>query len=359
MIKVLDLYIAKKFIGTLIFIMLMTAMVSVIFDISEKIEDFTKNDATWQGIIFKYYVNFVPTILNLISPLIIFLSALYFTSRLANNTEFVAMLSGGISYYRLLVPYLAVALLLVGVDYSLKNYLIPHAYGKQLDFEMKYLQQGYNYTKVHIHRQLDEETFFYTHVYDFNNNIAYKFAIEKFEDRKLIYKLRANDATYDTISNRWKARDYVIRRIDGMKETVEKGDTISLKLSLTREDFGQKVKSIPTMTTPEMNRVIAQEKFRGEDLAAFYGIEKSKRTAMPVAIIILVVIAVSIATRKMRGGIGMHLMFGILIAISYELMMRFSTTFATNADLAPSVAVWLPNIIYSILAVVLLVRTPK
>lgn len=357
--KILDVYIAKKFISTLFFILALTAIVAVVFDISEKIENFLENHLTFKEIVFDYYINFIPTIINLISPLIIFISALYFTARLANNSEIISILAGGVSYYRLLLPYIAVALVIAAADYGMKNYIVPRAYSKQVAFELKYVDKGYNYDKKNIHRQLDEHTYFFAKSIDYNLNRAYGFSVEKFDGQELTYKLRAMDAYYDTTNGNWLAHNYIIREINGMHEKLIRGDSIRVDIPISIEEFGMKLKSMPAMTTPELNKFIAKEKFRGESQVSFYFIEKYQRTSMPFSIIILVVIAVTIATRKIRGGLGTHLLIGILLAISYILFMRFSTTFATNGNLSPLLSVWIPNFFYAALAVFLLIKTPK
>lgn len=357
--KILDLYIAKKFLLTLFFILLMASVITIIFDVSEKIDDFLENDVTLKEIVFDYYLNFVPTILNLISPLIIFISALYFTSRLANNAEVIAVLSSGTSYYRLLMPYIAVAVLLAGVDMYLKNFVVPKAFKHQLSFELKYVQESYYYDARNIHKQLDDNTFFYAQSIDYNQNAAYRFSIETYKDQHLASKMVATQAYMDTVNNTWKIKNYIVRKIDGLKESLEFGDSLTLKLPITKKDFSQKVKSVPSMTTPELSRFINEERFKGESLINFYLVEKYKRFSLPFAIIVLVLIAVTIATRKVRGGIGTHLLIGILIAISYELSMRFTSVFSTNANFPPMLAVWIPNIVYGAFALLILKKTPK
>jgi lipopolysaccharide export system permease protein len=278
---------------------------------------------------------------------------------MANQSEIVAILASGVSYYRLLVPYLVVGVLLAGGDLYMKNYLIPRAYNKVNIFEQKYVLQGYNFFDRNIHRQLNKNTYFYMQNFDYVNSVGYKFALEKFQNGKLVEKLQATEARYDTIAQVWRLRDLLIRRINGLDEKLVRQDSLTLKLPITRAEFGQKVRNVPSMITPELTHFIAREKFKGETLINFYLIEKYKRTSLPFAIIVLVMIAVAIATRKIRGGMGSHLLIGILIAVSYELSMRFSTTLSTNANFPPLLAVWVPNIIYIGLAVYLLIKTPK
>jgi lipopolysaccharide export system permease protein len=356
---ILDFYIARKFFVTLLLFLGLTAILSVVFDISEKMDDFIEHQVPLHAVVFDYYVNFVPTIINIVSPIMIFLSVLYFTAKLADNSEVLSILSSGVSYYRFLAPYIALAILIAAADYSMKNYIVPRAYSQVVDFQMKYTPDGYNYTAKNIHRQLDKNTYFYAQNIDYNGGRAYRFSIEKFNGQQLIYKLRALDALYDSATNTWTAHSFMARTIDGLHEKVVHGDSLRMKLPLTIADFGEKIKSMPSMTSPELRKFIAGERFKGESLLSFYYIELDQRTAMPFAIIVLVVIAVAVASRKIRGGIGVHLLIGILIAVSYELFMRFSTTFATNGNFSPMLSVWVPNFVYIGIAAYLLKKTPK
>jgi lipopolysaccharide export system permease protein len=356
---ILDLYIARKFFVTLLLFLGITSILSVVFDISEKMDDFLGHHVPLHAIVFDYYVNFVPTIVNIVSPIMIFLSVLFFTAKMADNSEILSILSSGVSYNRLLAPYLVLAILVAAADYGMKNYIVPRAYSKVVNFQMQYTPNGYNYDARNIHRQLDRNTYFYAQNVDYNSGRAYRFSIEKFDGQKLTYKLRALDAWYDSTSSTWVAHNYVARTINGLHESLSRGDSLRMKIPLTIADFGEKVKSMPSMTTPELKKFIKSERFKGESLLSFYYVEKDKRTSMPFAIIILIVIAVAVSTRKIRGGIGTHLLIGILIAISFELFMRFSTTFATNSNLSPFLSVWIPNVIYLAVALGLLKYTPK
>jgi lipopolysaccharide export system permease protein len=336
-----------------------TTVISVIFDISEKMGDFLNNKVPLKVIAFDYYINFVPNIINLLSPIIIFLSALYFTSRLANNTEILAILSSGTSYYRLLRPYIAVAILIAFVDLGMKNFIIPRSYSKQIRFESMYIEKKYNYQVVNIHRQFDKNSYFYAQTVDYQNKRATYFSIEKFRDGKLYYKMRGDEAYYDSTAGNWIVHRYYIRTIDGLHENIKSGDSMRVKIPITIADFSEKVKNMVSMTTPELNRFIESEKQKGAENISFYLVEKYKRFSMPLDIIVLVMIAVSLATRKVRGGLGMHLLIGILIALTQVMFVRFSTTFATNTDFPPQLGVFLPTVVYGMLAFFLLRATPK
>ncbi|MCX6352246.1 MAG: LptF/LptG family permease [Bacteroidetes bacterium] len=359
LVKIIDKYIAKKFLSTLGFILVLAVFLIIIFDLTEKLDDLLAPAVTFKEIVFDYYLNYIPIIINLISPLVIFITVIFFTARMANDTEVVAILSSGVSYWRFILPFFGVALLLAFGDFIIKNHIIPKAYETENIFEMKYIEKGYNFQGRNIHKQLDDNTYFYTQSFDYQSGIAYRFSIEKFKKKALVYKLQCNEAQYDTTKKIWKLRNYTARNFNGLKEEIKKGDSMTMKLPIGKKDFAQKLRTVTSMTTPELSAFIEAESFKGDSQVNFYKIEKSKRLALPFAIIILVMMAVSIASRKIRGGVGMHIMIGILIAVSYELSMRFSTTFSTNADMPPNLAVWLPNIVFGMVALFLLNRAQK
>jgi lipopolysaccharide export system permease protein len=357
-VRILDIYITQKFLGTLLFILLMTAIVSSIFDVADKMDAIIEHKIPL-GTVIWFYVNFVPTVINLTSPILIFIATLLFTARMANNSEIIAVLGTGISYLRLIRPYILVAIVLAAADYGLKNYVLPRAASETVSFEMRYLHEWENYTAQNVHRRIDDSTFFYAQSIDVKSQYARRFSIERFRDANLVYKLVSNDAFYDSLKGDWRVNSYFLREINGLNEKVTTGDSIRVKIPITIADFGQKKRTTPTLTTPELNEFIASERKKGESLVKFYLVERHRRIATPFAIIIMVIIAVSLASKKVRGGMGIHLLVGILIAASYELFMRFSTTFATNADLPPMIAVWIPNILYTGLALFLVKRAQK
>jgi len=359
MFKILDRYIAKKFLSTLFFILLMAGIISVIFDISEKTEDFIRNHLSTRTIIMEYYIHFIPNIINVISPILIFISTLYFTSRMANNTEIVAIFAGGISYWRFLRPYVMVGILICIIDLVLKNFVMPNAYYHVNNFEEKYVIVGFSNQSRNIHRQLNKNQYFYIQNFDVSTCTGYQFALENFDNGLLKSKIIADEAFYDTVRHNWRIINYIKRDIVGERESFVRGDSLRLNLAITNAEFNRKVRATPAMITPDLIKFIQDEKFRGETDINYYLIDLNKRFCLPFANIILILIAVSIASRKIRGGMGAHLLLGILVGISFELSMRFSTTFSTNGNLAPWLSVWIPVFIYGILAFVLIIKTPK
>ena len=361
MLKKLDRYIIWKFISTFVVMLGFFILVVIVFDISEKIEEFVKTDGpTIHEIIFDYYANFLPYFLNLFSPLFIFIAAIWFTSRMAFGTEFIAMYSSGISFYRLLIPYLIVGALLSGVSFYLNGYVIPDANKELNEFRSNYLKGPYHHSDLHIHRQLYEDIFMYMESLDYQDSTGYRFALEKFNDSNdLIYKLQSRKIAWNFNMEKWIAVDWQIRYFNRLEERIKTGDSLALSLPVKPKDFGNKKFSIRAMTNPELREFIALEKLRGEEQVVYYLVELYKRTSIPFSTIVLVMIAYALASRKVRGGMGVHLIVGILITFSYIIVLQFATTFATNAGTPPLLAAWIPNIFYFILALFLIFQAPK
>lgn len=359
MLKIIDRYIIKKFLLTFIFIIGLFILIAIVFDFSEKVDDFVKNQASLKVILLDYYTHFIPYFLNLFSSLFIFISAVYFTSRMAYQTEIIAILSSGVNFYRLLVPYFIVSLILASFSFYLNGWIIPISNQKLLDFEEKYVLNPYTNKELHIHRKIAPGIFIYMQSYNVQDSIGYQFSLEKFDNNRLEYKLQSQSIKWNSNSQEWVAQRYRIRTIKEMEEKLVSGDKFSLKLPIHPDDFGRKTRNIQTMNNKELNDYIEIERMRGDSMIKYYLVEKYKRVSLPFATFILVLIAFSIASRKVRGGIGMHLGLGILLAFSYLIFLQFSSVFSFKGGLDPLLSVWIPNIVYAILAVILLLRAPK
>ena len=357
--KKIDAYIFKRFLGTFFYSISIIIIIVIVFDISEKIENFIVKQAPLKAIIFDYYLNFIPYFINLFSPLFTFIAVIFFTSKMASNTEIVAILSSGISFRRLLLPYFFAASILAGLSLYLTNYIIPIANKKRFDFEEKYVRNAYYNQDINIHKQIDPGTFIYLERYNNQQNIGYKFAMEKINEGKLSYKLMSESITWDSIKNNWKISNYFIRQIKGMNEVVTKGSTIDTVLNFKPADFGRKLQNIETMNYPQLKQYVEDEKMKGSDNVQLYEIEKYKRLAFPFATFILTLIGVSLASQKVRGGIGLHIGIGLLISFSFILFMQVSTTFAASGLVSALISVWIPNILFGLLALYLLNRAPK
>lgn len=359
MLNKLDWYIIRKFLGTFFFAIALIIVIVIIFDLSEKVDDFIEKRTPFSEILLVYYLNFIPYFINLFSPLFTFIAVIFFTSRLAFNTEIIAILSAGISFRRMLRPYFVSAIFLAILSIYLSNVLIPHANRNRLDFENTYIRKQRSFSERNIHMQIRPGEFVYMESFNDRNNMGYNFTLEKIIDGELLYKISAHRAEWDTTKGSWLIRDYYIREMGDMQEKLSFGTLLDTVLNLTPYDFIQNLRDIETMNFRELNKFIENERLKGSENIKYYLVEKHKRLAFPFATLVLTLIGVSLSSRKVRGGIGLHLGAGITISFAFILFMQVSTTFATNGNLPPALAVWIPNILFGILGFYLLKTAPK
>lgn len=359
MMKKIDVYIIRKFLGTFFLSIVLILMIVIVFDISERMEDFLAKKPPLHAIIFDYYLNFLPFFANLFSPLFTFIAVIYFTSRMAYRSEIIAILSSGVSFRRLLFPYMLSATVLAGLSLYLNHFVIPQANKKRLAFEELYLRDRYYNQDKNIHRQIEPGTFIYFTSYNNENNIGYQFSMEKIQNGVRSYYLKSDFIKWDSVKNKWSVENYFIRKIDGMHEKIISGSKLDTVFNFEPAEFGKRENRIEAMQSPELNRFIADEKEQGSSLIPTYEVEKYGRTAFPFATFVLTLIGASVASRKVRGGIGWHIGVGLLISFSYILFMKVSTTFATNGSFPAIIAVWIPNVIFILLALFMLRAAPK
>lgn len=357
--KKLDIYIIKRFLGTFVFSIILIISISVVFDFSEKIDNFIEKDAPFNAIVFDYYMNFIPYFVNLFSYLFTFISVIFFTAKMASQTEFVAILSSGISFNRLLLPYFVSATIIAVFSFFLSSYIIPHANIDRLNFENTYINRPYYNNERHIHKQIEANTYIYMQSYNTSDHIGDKFSLEKFENGQLKLKLLSKHIRWDTLKNTWTIKDYYIRHINGEKEHIEKGKKLDTLLNFRPEDFSTRANIVETMNNPELERFIQKEIESGNEHIEYYLIEKYKRYAAPFATFILTLIGVSISCKKSRRGIGTHIGVGLLISFTYILFQQVSAQLAIGHSVNPIVAVWAPNVIFLVVAVVLYRMAPK
>jgi lipopolysaccharide export system permease protein len=357
--KKLDWYILRQFLGTFVYSISILLVIVIVFDVSEKIEDFLRTRPSFHEIMVDYYLNFIPYFANLFSHLFTFIAVIFFTSRLAARTEVVAMLSSGMSFYRFLRPYMIGATVIACGSLFLNNFVIPHANQGRLDFENKYIRNAYNFQGRNIHRQIAPGTYVCMESFSSKERTGYKFTLEKFRRNELYYRLNAEHITWDTVSQIWKIKNYHVRVLKDMRETMRSGIELDTVIPLNVKDFTERPNNIETMNFGELNAYIADQKMKGADQVEDMEIEKHSRIAFPFATIILTLIGVSLASRKVRGGIGMHIGLGLLISFSYILFMQITSVFAQKGITPAYVAVWIPNVIYAFLAVYLLRKAPK
>jgi len=358
-VKKLDLYIIRKFIGTYFYAIILIVGIAVIFDLAEKIDDFMEKDAPMNEIIFRYYLNFIPYFANLFSSLFVFIAVIFFTSKMAYNTEIIAILSSGVSFKRMMFPYFVSATIIVIFSFILSNFIIPPANAIRIDFENKYIKKPYVNTDRNIHRQVRPGLFIFMRTFNSYNNTAYNLSVEKFDGNRLVSKLLADNAQWDSTKEKWTINRYYIRNYTDQGEELIRGDKIDSTLFLTPADFTRRLKIIETMNLFQLNDFIEEQKLQGADTIEYLLIEKHSRFAYPFSVFILTLIGVSISSRKVRGGIGLHIGLGLALSFSYILFMRFSTMFAVGGLLSPELSAWIPNILYAFIALGLYRMAPK
>jgi lipopolysaccharide export system permease protein len=353
--KKLDIYIFRKFLGTFFFALGLIILIAIVFDISEKIDDFLEKDAPFKEIVFDYYLNFIPYFGNLFSPLFIFISVIFFTSRMAGQTEIVAILASGISFRRFLLPYIVAATVLALISLYLNNSVLPHSNVKRTNFELKYIKNPYIYKNRNVHRQISPGQYIYFESYNNFDNIGYQFSFERFEKGRMTYKMLADRIFWDSTKTKWTIENYFTRGINGMTEVTKSGYRMDTTFAFTPADFNRRVNyAVETMDYGELNSFIKGEQMRGSEEVVFYQIEKYKRFSYPFATFILTLMGVALSSKKVRGGIGIQLGLGILLSFTYIMFMQITTTFATNGNVPAIIAVWIPNIVFTLVAVLLI-----
>lgn len=356
MLKKIDIYIIKKFLGTYFFAIALIISIAVVFDINEKLDSFL--NAPLKAIVVDYYLNFIPYFANLFSPLFTFIAVIFFTSKLADNSEIIAMLSSGISFRRLMIPYMISAAIIAGVTFYLNSYVIPPANITRIEFQNKYVKNKKVDYASNIQLQVEPGVIAYMSRYDNNTKTGYRFSLEKFEGKILKSRLTAQTVTYDSAYH-WIIKDYMIRNFNGMREELTRGSRLDSIITIEPSDFLISRYDSELMTTSALKTYIDRQKKRGVANIKDFEIEYEKRFAMTAASFILTVIGMSLSSRKVKGGMGVNIGIGLLLSFSYILFSTVSSTFAVSGATSPRVAVWLPNIVYSIIAVYLYRKAPK
>ena len=358
-LKKIDLYIIKKFLGTYFFAIILIISIAIVFDLAEKVEDFLEKSAPVKAIVFDYYLNWIPYFANLFSSLFTFIAVIFFTSKMAYNTEIIAILSSGVSFRRMMYPYFIAAFVIALFSFLLMAYIIPPANATRKDFEYKYIKNPIRNTDKDIHRQIEPGLFIYMKSYNTTNDVGYKFSMERFENGVLKSKLISDYVKWDSTISKWTIRNYYIRDIDSLSEKITTGSKIDTALNMFPEEFKRMQNFTETMNLHELNEYIDQQYMQGADNVVELLIDKYSRFAYPFSTFILTLIGVALSSRKVRGGIGMHIGFGLLLSFSYILFMRFTTMFAISGSMNALLAVWLPNILYTIIGVFLYRLAPK
>jgi lipopolysaccharide export system permease protein len=360
-IKLIDAYIIRKFLGTFFFCLVLILTIAVVFDFAEKIDNFMENKAPVKAIIFDYYFNFIPYFATLFAPLFVFISVIFFTSKMAVNTEIIAILNSGMSFKRMMWPYFLSALVIAIFTFCLTNFIIPKANLSRIEFENKYYRVvNRKPIAENVHRQVFKNVNVYMGTFNPISQRGQNFTIEQFNDSNmLVSKLSATSVIFDTAKNKWTALNYYIRRIKGNEEVITYGRQIDTTLQIRPQDFSRDPGFVGTMTYNELNNYIDLLRLQGSDELKLFLIEKHRRFANPFAVFILSLIGVSLSSKKVRGGIGMNIGIGLILSFSYILFLQFASQFSLKGSLGPMLAMWIPNIIYSIVAMVLYKMAPK
>ena len=356
--KVLDRYIIGKYLGTFTFTLAIFAGITVVFDISERLDNFLKGNAPIHDIIFQYYAGFVPFYLNMLSPLINFLAVIFFTAKMANQTEIVPILSGKASFNRYLRPYFISSTIVFFFSFLANVYLIPYTNRLKNNFENIYFHDV-DPTRSETHIQLDKETFVYLQSYDEVTHIGYNFVLEKFKGDELKLKLTANTIQYDSVKNIWKIPAYTVRHVNGMREKMFDGANKDTVLEMKPTDFVLRDNVYMAISTKDLNRNIEKEKIRGTGVLIPMQYEEYRRFVYPLATYVLTLIGVSISSRKVRGGIGLPLGIGIFLCFAYIVVDKFAFVFSIKGGLPPIITVFMPNVLFGALGVYLLRNAPK
>lgn len=347
LVKRFDAFIIKQFLGTFFFIIILLLAIVIMFDINEKLDAML--NAPLQETVFKYFLNFLPFFANQFAPLFVFISVIFFTSKLADHCEITAILSSGISFKRLTVPYLVSASLIALGTLILALYIIPPANVKRIEYTNKWVKNWRVDYGDNIQLQLRPGVMMHMARFDNITRQGSRISIEKFKDNQLISRLTADDVTYDTLG-RWHLSNYEVRQFSGIKETMTKGSYIDTMLNITPKDFLISSNDQQELTSPELKKYIDNQKSRGVANIQEFEIEYEKRYAMTAAAFILTFIGLSLSSRKVRGGMGVNIGIGLVLSFSYILFMTVTQTFAVSGYTSPRIAMWIPNLLYSVIA---------
>ncbi len=359
--KILDKYIIKKFLGTYFFIVAIILAIVIVFDLVEKVDDFMDSHAPLRAIVFDYYLNLLPYYANMLSPLLVFIAVIFFTSKMAGQTEIVAILASGVSFKRLMYPYFVGAAIIAVITFILASWVIPIANRTRIDFENRYVKSRRETGLADMHMQISPGVYVYMGRYYSFRESGDRFDIQKFDGKRLVSRLTARTIAYDTLSARWKLRDCVRWdfEADGVRHAITKEAVLDSTINIRPSDFKKERKSFEMMTSDELRSHISELEERNIGNTEEFAIELYKRRATPFASFILTLIGVSLSSRKTRGGMGKYIGIGLVLSFVYILFLTVSQTFAINGNMPPLLAVWLPNIVFGVVGVVLYVRAPK
>ena len=357
-LKRIDTYIIKKFLGTYFYSIVLILSIAVVFDLTEKLDNFFDNNAPLKAIIFDYYMGFIPFYMNMFSPLFTFIAVIFFTSKMATNTEIIAILASGVSFRRLMMPYLISAAVISGLAFVLGGYVIPPANEKLLDFEDKYVKKFKSNNARNVQMEVEKGAILYIERYEISENRGYRFSLEKFDGKSLVSRLTAETITWDSAYN-WKVSNYQQRDFNGMREKLTRGIDLDTVINVQPQEFFISSKESAQMNNTQLREYLKRQKNRGVGNIQAFEDEYYKRYSMPLAAFIMTLIGVSLSSRKVRGGMGLHLGIGLALSSLYILFSTLSTTFSVSGAMSPFAAVWLPNFVFLLVGIYLYRTAPK
>lgn len=343
--KIIDAYILRKFLGSVVFAIALLMTIIIVFDLSENIQRFMGKSIPVSEIIVGYYLNFIPYFINLFIPLFTFISVIWFTSKLSSNNEIISILDNGVSFYRFLVPYLAGAVIIMLISLVMANFIVPHTNANLNEFKYKYFgKQAISNTNLHIKNS--KNSYLYVERWDRSRNEGYYFTYEEFEDNCIKMKIQSQSITYDENEGKWTLKNYTKRNIAGEQEIVTTGKQMDTVFNVLPRNFNQDVFVSETMSYKELKNFIAEEKARGSNLVAHYQIERNKRVSNSLGIIIMTFLGLSVSSRKNQRGVGVHIFMGMGLAFTFIFLQQVSTVFSVSGGLSPVLGTWIPNIIF-------------
>jgi len=357
-VKRLDRYIIGKFLGTFFFSIVLIMSIAVVFDLTEKMDDFFENQVSLKEVIFDYYLNFIPYYMNMFSPLFIFISVIFFTSKLAGNSEVIAILASGVSYHRFILPYAISATFLFVMSFVLTGYIIPPASEKMLTFQDKYIQRFTRENARNIQMEVEPGTILYIESFQKKSQVGYRASLEHFEGKKLTMRIIADRITYDSAYN-WHLDKYIRRDFDGMYETLSRGDRLDTIIPILPKELFYTAENAQMMPNPELKEYIDRQRQRGSGNVQAFETEWWKRWASPIGAFIMTLLGVTLSSKKVRGGMGKNLGIGITLSALYILFSTVSTTFSVSGVMSPFMSVWIPNFVFLGIGIFLYIRVSK
>lgn len=354
----LDWYIIRKFLGTFFFSIVLILSIAIVFDLTEKMDNFFEHQVPLREIIVDYYIPFIPYYMNMFSSLFIFISVIFFTSKLAGNSEIIAMHAAGMSYHRLMVPYAVSATILFVLSFVMAGWVIPNSSSRMLNFTDKYVERFTKENARNIQMEVTPGTLLYIESFQRRSKIGYRCSVEQYEGKTLVSRTTADRIYYDSLQY-WHLDNYTKRTFNDMVETLDRGNRLDIELPIYPEELFITAQEAQQMTNPELREYMDRQRARGAGNVKAFEVEYHKRWASPLGAFIMTLLGVTLSSRKVRGGMGKNLGIGIVLTALYILFSTVSTTFSVKNVMSPFMAAWLPNLVFLAISIPLYIRASK